>query len=98
MEARSHLHGLDLARRGMEHLAALHQLSETVRSSTPSCRISLIDSTRRLEQRQIVRLLLTPAVFALGSFLSYLYFRHQEYFQLIRDAYEGLAIAAFLVL
>ncbi|ORY62878.1 organic solute transporter Ostalpha-domain-containing protein [Leucosporidium creatinivorum] len=51
-----------------------------------------------LEQRQIVRLLLTPVIFALGSFLSYLYFRHQEYFQLIRDAYEGLAIAAFLVL
>lgn len=26
------------------------------------------------------------------------YYRYEEYFQLIRDAYEGLAIAAFLVL
>ena len=46
----------------------------------------------------MVRLLLTPFVFALGSTLSYLFYRKHEYFEVIRDGYEGICIAAFLVL
>ena len=84
-----------------QHLATLQELQKAVSSGlTPRRRAALIhlSSVLRLEQRQIVRLLLTPFIFALGSTLSYIFFRKQEYFEVIRDGYEGLCIAAFLVL
>lgn len=76
-------------------------MDSTTQSTQPDTRESYNSPTlilRSLEQRQVVRLLITPAFFAIMSFLSYYFFRHAIYFELIRDAYQGLAIAAFMVL
>lgn len=50
------------------------------------------------EQRHIVRLLLMPVVYAVCSFLSYMFYREALYFQLVRDCYEALVIASFFFL
>ena len=34
-------------------------------------------------------------IYAVVSFLSYLYYRHSIYFQVLRDCYEAVAIASF---
>lgn len=51
-----------------------------------------------LEQRQIIRVLLFPPVYAVVSFLSYRFFRAYTYYELAEAAYESFAIAAFLML
>lgn len=53
---------------------------------------------RPLEQRQIVRILLMPPVYATISFFSYRYFRSYTYYSLVEAIYEALAVAAFLML
>jgi len=53
---------------------------------------------RPLEQRQIVRILLMPPVYATISFFSYRYFRSYTYYALVEAIYEALAVAAFLML
>ncbi|KAH8921828.1 DUF300-domain-containing protein [Atractiella rhizophila] len=51
-----------------------------------------------MEQRQVIRILLMPPVYAIISFLGYRFFREYTYFEVVRDTYEAFAIAAFLVL
>ncbi|GAA5835989.1 hypothetical protein JCM9279_002158 [Rhodotorula babjevae] len=50
------------------------------------------------EQRQILRILLMPAVYAIVSFFSYRYFRAFTYYSVSVVAYESLVLAAFLML
>ncbi|KAF1991007.1 DUF300-domain-containing protein, partial [Aulographum hederae CBS 113979] len=50
------------------------------------------------EQRHIIRILFMIPVYAVVSFLSYLFFTHAVYFEVIRDCYEAFAIAAFFTL
>ncbi|KAI5476847.1 hypothetical protein MNV49_007143 [Pseudohyphozyma bogoriensis] len=51
-----------------------------------------------LEQRQTIRILLMPIVFAIISFLGYRWFREFVYFEFVRDTYEAFTLAAFLCL
>ncbi|KZP10495.1 DUF300-domain-containing protein [Athelia psychrophila] len=53
---------------------------------------------RPLEQRQIIRILLLPPVYATISFFSYRFFRDYTYYFLAESIYEALAVAAFLML
>jgi ABC-type sugar transport system permease subunit len=50
------------------------------------------------EQRHIIRILFMVPVYATVSFLSFLYYRHAIYFEVLRDCYEAFAIASFFTL
>jgi len=50
------------------------------------------------EQRQIIRILYMPPVYAIISFFSYRFFRSYTYYSLIYVAYEAVTISAFLLL
>ncbi|KAJ7021813.1 DUF300-domain-containing protein [Mycena alexandri] len=50
------------------------------------------------EQRQIIRILYMPPVYAVISFFSYRFFRSYTYYSLIYVAYEAVTISAFLLL
>ncbi|EJF61950.1 organic solute transporter Ostalpha-domain-containing protein [Dichomitus squalens] len=50
------------------------------------------------EQRQIIRILYMPAVYALISFFSYRFFRSYTYYDLIECVYESITLSAFLLL
>ncbi|KAF2112556.1 organic solute transporter Ostalpha-domain-containing protein [Lophiotrema nucula] len=50
------------------------------------------------EQKHIIRILFMIPIYAMVSFLSYLYYRHAVYFEVIRDCYEAFAIASFFTL
>ncbi|EKM50991.1 uncharacterized protein PHACADRAFT_187607 [Phanerochaete carnosa HHB-10118-sp] len=50
------------------------------------------------EQRQILRVLYMPPVYAVISFLSYRFFRDYTYYDLIETAYESITLSAFLLL
>lgn len=50
------------------------------------------------EQKHIIRILLMIPVYSAVSFLSYLYYTHALYFQVLRDCYEAFAIASFFTL
>ncbi|KAL7410830.1 organic solute transporter Ostalpha-domain-containing protein [Mrakia frigida] len=50
------------------------------------------------QQRQIGRVVLMPWVYGVLAFFSYRYFRYFIYFELIEVAYEGITLAAFLLL
>lgn len=53
---------------------------------------------RPKEQRQVLRILLMPAVYSIVSFFSYRYFRAYTYYNLVLVVYEAIVIAAFLML
>ncbi|KAF7326047.1 hypothetical protein MKEN_00455600 [Mycena kentingensis (nom. inval.)] len=50
------------------------------------------------EQRQIIRILYMPMVYAIISFFSYRFFRDYTYYSLVEIAYEAVTITAFLML
>ncbi|GAA5866113.1 hypothetical protein JCM1840_005074 [Sporobolomyces johnsonii] len=50
------------------------------------------------EQRQIIRILFMPAVYAVISFFSYRFFRSYTYYSVSVVVYESLVLAAFLML
>ncbi|KAJ7753659.1 organic solute transporter Ostalpha-domain-containing protein [Mycena maculata] len=50
------------------------------------------------EQRQVIRILYMPPVYAVISFFSYRYFRNYTYYSLIYVAYEAVTLSAFLLL
>ncbi|KAG1880953.1 organic solute transporter Ostalpha-domain-containing protein [Suillus subluteus] len=54
--------------------------------------------TKPNEQRQILRILYMPPVYAVISFFSYRYFRSYTYYSLIETAYEAVTLSAFLLL
>lgn len=54
--------------------------------------------TRPYEQRHIIRILFMVPVYATASFLSFWFYWHAIYFQVISDCYEAFAIASFFAL
>lgn len=50
------------------------------------------------EQKQIIRIVFMVPVYAVVSFLSYLYWRQAVYFEVLRDCYEAFAISSFFAL
>jgi len=50
------------------------------------------------EQRQIIRILYMPPVYAVISFFSYRFFRSYTYYSLIETVYEAVTLSAFLLL
>lgn len=50
------------------------------------------------EQKHIIRIILMLPVYSIVSFLSYLFYTHDIYFEVIRDCYEAFAIASFFTL
>ncbi|KAI0280625.1 DUF300-domain-containing protein [Russula aff. rugulosa BPL654] len=54
--------------------------------------------TKPAEQRQIIRVLYMPPVYAIISFFSYRFFRSYTYYSLIRIVYEAITLSAFLLL
>ncbi|KAG8827697.1 hypothetical protein FS842_008317 [Serendipita sp. 407] len=52
----------------------------------------------RSEQRQIIRILYMPPVFAIISFFSYRFFRSYTYYSLVEVIYESFVLSAFLLL
>lgn len=50
------------------------------------------------QQRQIIRILFMPPIYAFISFLSYRFFREYVYFSLIQSVYEAITLSAFLLL
>ncbi|KAG7439476.1 DUF300-domain-containing protein [Guyanagaster necrorhizus] len=50
------------------------------------------------EQRQILRIIYMPAVYAIISFFSYRFFRSYTYYSLIEVAYEAVTLSAFILL
>ena len=53
---------------------------------------------RPWEQRHIIRILLMIPIYAVVSFLSFLFYKHAVYFEVLRDCYEAFAIASFFTL
>ncbi|KIM33900.1 hypothetical protein M408DRAFT_55162, partial [Serendipita vermifera MAFF 305830] len=54
--------------------------------------------TKPKQQRQIVRLLLMVPIYSIISCGAYFFWNHAVYLALIRDAYEGIILAAFFYL
>ncbi|KAI9454471.1 DUF300-domain-containing protein [Lactarius psammicola] len=54
--------------------------------------------TNRAEQRQILRILYMPPVYAVVSFFSYRFFRSYTYYSLSETIYEAITLSAFLLL
>ncbi|CAG8974774.1 hypothetical protein HYALB_00000386 [Hymenoscyphus albidus] len=54
--------------------------------------------TKPYEQRHIIRILLMIPVYATSAFLSFKFYWHAIYFQVISDCYEAFAIASFFAL
>ncbi|ORY15136.1 organic solute transporter Ostalpha-domain-containing protein [Clohesyomyces aquaticus] len=50
------------------------------------------------EQKHIIRILFMIPIYATVSFLSYMFYRHAVYFEVLRDCYEAFAIASFFTL
>ncbi|KAF8123588.1 organic solute transporter Ostalpha-domain-containing protein [Boletus edulis] len=50
------------------------------------------------EQRQVLRILYLPPVYAVVSFFSYRFFRSYTYYSLAEAAYEAVTLSAFLLL
>jgi hypothetical protein len=57
-----------------------------------------IHYSRPHEQRHIIRILFMIPVYAAQSFLSYIFYKHSVYFEVLRDCYEAFAIASFFSL
>lgn len=54
--------------------------------------------SRPSEQKHIVRILFMVPIYSIVSFLSFEFYRHFIYFQVLRDCYEAVAIASFFTL
>ncbi|RMD42869.1 hypothetical protein DV735_g2293, partial [Chaetothyriales sp. CBS 134920] len=54
--------------------------------------------SRPQEQRHIIRILFMVPIYSAVSLLSYYYYKHSVYFEVMRDCYEAFAIASFFSL
>jgi len=54
--------------------------------------------TNPSQQRQILRILYMPPIYATISFFSYRFFRSYTYYSLIQAAYEAVTLSAFMLL
>ncbi|RKP12905.1 organic solute transporter subunit alpha/Transmembrane protein, partial [Piptocephalis cylindrospora] len=50
------------------------------------------------QQRYIIRILLMVPIYAIISWLSYYFYAHFIYYELVRDCYEAFVIASFFIL
>ncbi|MCJ1473997.1 hypothetical protein MMC13_002653 [Lambiella insularis] len=50
------------------------------------------------EQKHIIRILFMVPIYSIVSFLSYVFYIHSVYFDVLRDCYEAFAIASFFAL
>jgi ABC-type sugar transport system permease subunit len=50
------------------------------------------------QQKHIIRILFMLPVYAIVSFVSYKYYKHAIYWEVLRDCYEAFAIASFFTL
>ncbi|MCJ1321097.1 hypothetical protein MMC15_006441 [Xylographa vitiligo] len=50
------------------------------------------------EQRHIIRILFMVPIYSVVSFLSYRFYLHSIYYQVVRDCYDAFAIASFFAL
>lgn len=50
------------------------------------------------EQKNIIRILFMIPVYSVVSFLSYLFYKHAVYYEVLRDCYEAFAISSFFTL
>ncbi|RMZ78652.1 hypothetical protein DV738_g3720, partial [Chaetothyriales sp. CBS 135597] len=57
-----------------------------------------IHYSRPQEQRHIIRILFMVPIYSAVSLLSYYYYKHSVYFEVMRDCYEAFAIASFFSL
>ncbi|EME45821.1 hypothetical protein DOTSEDRAFT_71499 [Dothistroma septosporum NZE10] len=53
---------------------------------------------RPSEQKNIIRILFMIPVYSIVSFLSYLFYKHAVYYEVLRDCYEAFAISSFFAL
>ncbi|KAF7315620.1 hypothetical protein MIND_00077400 [Mycena indigotica] len=70
----------------------------TVIISVVSVLLHCRNYTNPKQQRQILRILYMPPVYAVISFLSYRFFRDYTYYSLVEVVYEAFTISAFLLL
>ncbi|KAF2718062.1 DUF300-domain-containing protein [Polychaeton citri CBS 116435] len=54
--------------------------------------------SRPTEQKHIIRILFMIPIYAVVSYLSFLFYQHAVYFEVLRDCYEAFAIASFFTL
>ncbi|KDR75855.1 hypothetical protein GALMADRAFT_97799 [Galerina marginata CBS 339.88] len=54
--------------------------------------------TKPRQQRQVIRILYMPPVYAVISFLSYRFFRAYTYYSFVEVVYEAITLSAFLLL
>jgi hypothetical protein len=50
------------------------------------------------QQKHIIRILFMIPIYACISFVSYVYYKHAIYWEVLRDCYEAFAIASFFTL
>jgi hypothetical protein len=55
-------------------------------------------SAQLTDTNSILRILVMIPIYAVVSFLSYLYYKYAIYFEVLRDCYEAFAIASFFTL
>ncbi|KAJ7462358.1 DUF300-domain-containing protein [Mycena galericulata] len=70
----------------------------TVIISFVSCLRHCRNYTNPRHQRQILRILYMPPVYAVISFLSYRFFRDYTYYSLVEVVYEAFTLSAFILL
>jgi len=54
--------------------------------------------TRPSQQRYILRILLLVPIYSVTSWLSYIFYRHAPYYEMLRGMYEGFVISSFFLL
>src|SRR5690242_8306980 len=58
----------------------------------------LLQTSTAADKCSIIRILVMIPIYAVVSFLSYLYYKKAIYFEVLRDCYEAFAIASFFTL
>jgi len=75
-------------------MGALQTVAISIVSVMQHCR----NYTRPREQRQILRILYMPPIYAIIAFFSYRFFRDYTYYALVQTTYEAVTLSAFLFL
>lgn len=79
-------------------LSACDALLQAVGAETVGTYYTTMCWQRTYRLVSILRILMMIPIYSTVSFLSYLYYRHTIYFQVLRDCYEAFAISAFFTL
>lgn len=85
----------------LPHMAALHALPKALGAETvrfPHSEFHQHGAKSANIPYSIIRVLFMVPIYATVSFLSFYFYRHAVYFEVIRDCYEAFAIASFFSL